>query len=315
MNEKKFQEFLEENFQFSYGVGIGDDASITKQNGLNLQVITKDILLENIHFKMDYFTLEKLAKKAVAVNLSDIAAMGAVPQYFYLGLGLPKVYQKDIKCFFDGIKKICSFYNINLAGGDYSNSELIFISITMVGKCKNPVLRKNANKDDLICITKNPGESALGLKLLQKKKEREMTKFELFFSNKHKNVNPEIKKGQILNGYVNSMLDISDGLTKDLNRILSASNKGAVIDYKNIPVSDKFKLVCDEHNIKEEDLVLGGGEDYSLLFTISKEKELLLNKKDIKYSIIGNIINDKNLIIIKDSKPLEIKPSGYDHFV
>ncbi len=314
MNEKSFQEFLEKNFSFSHGIGIGDDAAVITGKNSDCQVITKDILIENVHFKLDYFSFEELAQKAVKVNLSDIAAMGAVPEFFFLGLGIPKKHQKEIKSFFNGIKQCCDLYNIELAGGDYSSSDQVFISITMMGRIEKPILRKISQSGDYICITNNPGESALGLSLLQKKKMNEMEKDELFFINKHKRIVPEVKKGQILSKYVNSMIDISDGLIKDLNRILYASNKGGVIHYDQIPVSDEFKSVCKKHNIDEESLVLGGGEDYGLLFTISKEKKTLLDMEGILYKVIGEVLDSEELKIKKNNKFLKNKFSGYDHF-
>ncbi len=314
MNEKSFQEYLEKNFPFLNGIGIGDDAAVINKADKNSQLITKDILIENTHFKMDYFSMGELAQKAIAVNLSDIAAMGGIPEYFFLGLGMPKIYQKKIIPFFEGIKDSCQFFNISLGGGDYSSSALFFISVTMIGKCKNPILRSNAQTGDYICITKNPGESALGLELLKLKKESMMTKEELYFSEKHKFVFPELIKGQILSTYANSMLDISDGLIKDLNRILSASKKGAIIYYEKLPISNSFKKVCNTYNFNEEEIVLGGGEDYGLLFTISKEQEKSLKQQDIEYTVIGEIQENEILSIIKNKQELEIKHSGWDHF-
>lgn len=314
MNEKNFQEFLEKEFSFSHGIGIGDDAAVIKQNDQNFQIITKDILIEDIHFKLDYFSFDLLAQKAIAVNLSDIAAMGAIPEYFFLGLGVPKKYQKDVNLFFKGVKKSCDLYNIELAGGDYSSSDLLFISITMIGRGSNPVFRKNAEVQDYVCITKSPGESALGLKLLQSKQESEMSEDEICFANKQKQVVPELAKGQLLSEYANSMMDVSDGLIKDLNRILTSSKKGSIIYYDKIPVSNRFKLICNKYNISEEEMILSGGEDYGLLFTISKEKEILLNKKQISYTIIGEITTGNELKINKNNKFIKNKFSGYDHF-
>jgi len=315
MNENEFQEFLEREFPFSYGIGIGDDAAVIDENKQGSQVITKDILIENVHFKLDYFSFEDLAQKSLAVNLSDIAAMGAVPEYFFLGLGLPEKYQKNMNTFFKGIKNTCNQYNIELAGGDYSKSDLAFISITMIGRVNKSILRKNAKIGDYICITKKPGESALGLKLLQNMDFKKADTDESYFIKKHKYVIPELKKGQILLKYVNSMMDISDGLTKDLTRIITASKKGARIIYEKIPISEKFKKICTRYDLKEEELILGGGEDYGLLFTISEKNERLLRKEMISFDIIGEIIEDRSLIIEKNNKVMKNRYSGYDHFL
>lgn len=315
MNEGEFQKYLEKRFAFSQGLGIGDDAAVIKNANGSSTVITKDILIENIHFKLDYFSIKELAAKAIAVNLSDIAAMGAVPKYFLLGLGVPDRYSKDIKLFFNETESICKNYNIELAGGDYSKSDLFFISVTMIGETNTPVLRKNAKTEDYICITKNPGESSLGLKLLEKDIRENYIKQEKIFIDKHIRVVPELKNGSILSKYANSMMDISDGLIKDLKRILEASQKGAIIHYEKIPVSDTFKTTCSKHKINILETVLSGGEDYGLLFTISKGNEIKLKTEDILYTVIGKITETQDLKIVDENKTVEINFTGYDHFL
>jgi len=315
MNESEFVSFLEKKFPFSHGVGIGDDAAVIKTDKNYFSVITKDILVENVHFKFDYFSLENLVEKSIAVNLSDIAAMGALPEYFFLGLGVPDKFSNNIKSFFSSIDNICKRYNLELAGGDYSKSDLFFISITMVGKTNKPIYRKNAENGDLICITKNPGESAIGLKLLQKNIDKSKNLPESIFIDKHIKVIPEMDSGRILTNYVNSMMDISDGLIKDLKRILFASKKGAILHYDKIPVSKLFKDTCIKYQINEFKTVLSGGEDYGLLFTISKEKEKLLQTEGITYTIVGEILNNEELKILYKGKKVEIDTTGYDHFL
>jgi thiamine-monophosphate kinase len=309
MNEADFVTFLQDNFPFSRGKGIGDDASVVK-TGNCFQLITTDLLIENIHFKLDHFTLEELALKSLAVNLSDIAAMGGEPQYFYLGLGLPPGLKKEKWVdFFTGLKKGCRQWNVELAGGDFSISALMLISITVIGKAQKPVYRHNAQAHDLVGVTGITGESALGLKLLLKGVK------EGYFVDRHKQVTPGIRKGQILSRYVNAMIDLSDGLLIDLNRVLTASKKGARLVYENLPVTPDMKKICRENGWNEYEIVLAGGEDYVLLFTVSRENLVKLEKENPGYYIIGEIIDTPGrLEVVHHGKAVKTTCRGYDHF-
>jgi thiamine-monophosphate kinase len=309
MNEADFVTFLQDTFPFSRGKGIGDDTSVVK-TGDYYQLVTKDILVENIHFKLDHFTLEELALKSLAVNLSDIAAMGGEPQYFYLGLGVPPGMKKEKWLnFFTGLKKGCQQWKVELAGGDFSISALMVISITVIGKAQRPIYRHNAQIHDLVGLTGVTGESALGLKLLLKGVKRG------YFVDRHKQVTPEIQKGQILSRYVNAMIDLSDGLLMDLNRVLTASKKGARLVYEKLPVNQNIKKICRENGWNEYEIVLGGGEDYVLLFTISRENLLKLEKENPGYYIIGEVTGTPGSLEVEhNGKDIQTTHLGYDHF-
>jgi thiamine-monophosphate kinase len=309
MNEADFVTFLQDTFPFSRGKGIGDDTSVVKTGDCH-QLVTKDILIENIHFMLNHFTLEELALKALAVNLSDIAAMGGEPQYFYLGLGgSPGMKEENWLNFFAGLKKGCQQWKVELAGGDFSMSAFMVISITVIGKAQRPIYRHNAQTHDLVGITGVTGESAMGLKLLLKGVKRG------YFVNRHKQVNPEIRKGQILSRYVNAMIDLSDGLLMDLNRVLTASKKGARIVYENLPVTQNMKKICRENDWNEYEIVLSGGEDYVLLFTISRENLLKLKKEDLDYYIIGEVTDTPGSLKVEhNGKAVQINCLGYNHF-
>lgn len=313
MNEAEFVDYLVSAFPFSHGFGIGDDASVVKKEKTGLyQLITKDILVESVHFRLEDFSLPQLAWKSLAVNLSDIAAMGGVPRYFYLGLAFPgQLPREAIFDFFKGIESACRHWNVQLAGGDFSASPLMMISITVVGDAPIPVYRHNAQTNDLVGITRPTGESAAGLKLiLNGIKEQDI------LVEKHKNVEPELEKGVLLAPYVHAMIDISDGLLMDFNRVLAASKKGGVVFYENLPVSDHLRSTCKEHGWNEREIVLAGGEDYVLLFTISpgNEKKLKRNHPGLEYYIIGVVNDDPGLKIQEHGETIDIPHSGYDHF-
>ncbi|MCP5104244.1 MAG: thiamine-phosphate kinase, partial [bacterium] len=255
-------------------------------------------------------SLEEIALKALAVNLSDIAAMGGEPQYFYLGLGFPRLLGEGAsKAIFSALVEGCRQWHVQLAGGDLSAAPRLFISITMIGRADRPVYRHNAETGDLIGITGVTGESAAGLALLQKDiRSGPMVQ-------KHKTVSPEIEKGRILSRYVNAMIDVSDGLLIDLNRILTASGKGAKIVYENIPINEELRKTCAEHQLDEYETVLAGGEDYVLLFTLPPEKEEELSKEAIDYYIIGEITAGPGALTVQhNGTPIQTKTFGYDHF-
>jgi thiamine-monophosphate kinase len=309
MDEARFVQFLEERFPFTHGTGIGDDASVVKCGDF-YQLITKDLFIENVHFSLDYYTIEETALKSLAVNLSDIAAMGGEPQYFYLGLGFPRRLSEAANIsFFEALEKGCQQWKVELAGGDFSSAAFLYVSITLVGKTRKPVYRSGACAGDLIGITGVTGESAIGLALL-KKGIRSGT-----FIERHKSVSPELTKGAVLAKYVNAMIDVSDGLLLDLSRVLAASKKGAKIRYEDIPVTVEMKDACVVHGLDEYETVLAGGEDYVLLFTVSPGREKKLRKENLEYYIIGEVCNEQaQAVVTHGGKTVTPRTTGYDHF-
>jgi thiamine-monophosphate kinase len=308
MDEQEFVATLKKKFPFSHGLGIGDDASVVR-SGKHFQLISSDILIEDVHFRLRDISLPELALKSLAVNISDIAAMGGRAQYFYLGLGFPgRLSEDDLLLFFKGLQQGCRKWNVELAGGDYSRSEKMAIAITIVGRSQKPALRSGARPGDWLAITGPTGESALGLKLLLQGETASP------YIRKHKRTVPQFQKGPLLAGYVNAMIDISDGLLLDLSRLLKASGMGAEIDYEKIPVSRLFKHACRQHLFSEKELVLAGGEDYQLLFTVPPRRESGLRKTGIVYHIIGRITGRRGLRLREKGRPLKIQRLGFDHF-
>lgn len=309
MDENSFVEYLKTEFPFSGGKGIGDDAAIIRKES-GFQLITKDILIEKVHFDSAYFSPEEIAIRALGTNLSDIAAMGGNPEYFFLGLGFPEHYKGEkLNCFFKGLKDGCRKWGIELAGGDLSSSpDTLFISITMIGSSQNPARRDGAKTGDLIGLSRVTGESVVGLELLK------MGIDIPYYSEKHKVPEPEISSGLVFSKYVNSMIDVSDGLLIDLGRILKNSGKGALIEYEKIPVKDEMRTICGKYSLKETELVLSGGEDFALLFTISEEQEKNLKKSGVKYHIIGNILKGEGVRVEYHGKIINTEKEGFDHF-
>jgi len=308
MDERQFVSFLKKKFPFRRGLGIGDDASAVRI-GKYFQLVSTDILIEDIHFRLADFSMAELAEKSLAVNISDIAAMGGQAQYFYLCLGFPdRLPTGKLRPFFSGLSRAAKKWRVELAGGDYSRSKKMVIAITIVGQSKKPVRRNGARPGDWIAVTGPTGESALGLKLLLAGEKDSP------FIRRHKHTVPQCEKGLKLAHYVHAMIDLSDGLLLDLSRMLKASNVGAEIDYEKLPVSPRFRQLCRQKKYPEKELVLAGGEDYQLLFAISPLQERRLRQTGMAYHLIGTITKGRRLRVLEKGRRLKISRLGFDHF-
>ncbi len=308
MDEPGFVAFLQKKFPFRFGLGIGDDASIVRC-GRSFQLISTDLLIEDVHFRLGDVSLGVLAEKALAVNVSDIAAMGGRPQYFYLDLGFPgRLSLADLRRFFSGLARAGRRWGVELAGGDFSRADKLLIAVTIVGASARPLRRSGARPGDLVGITGATGGSALGLRLLLAGEKRSR------FVRLHQRPLPQCAKGLVLSRFAHAMIDISDGLLLDLSRLLRASNVGAVIDYEKIPRPAAFTRDCRRRGLDEKELVLSGGEDYELLFTVSPRREKSLRRTGTGYHIIGRIHRGRRLRVRENGRELPLGGLGFDHF-
>ena len=277
-------------------VGIGDDAAVFQTNrGMN-QLLTIDTLVEDVDFIKTKATPQEIGWKALAVNLSDIAAMGGIPKFAVVSLILPpRTSVEFVKGFYEGIRKLAQKFNVSIVGGDLSRGSVISSSIALVGEVdpKLVIYRNQAKPGDFICVTGRLGGSILG---------------------KHLNFIPRIKEGQFLARQgVSAMIDISDGLKQDLKHITDDSKVGGMLDERKIPVS-KDALKLEKGNRKEAlEHALSDGEDFELLFTISEDRLYPLEKawkKRFKTELtqIGKIVERGNAT-------LEMrKRLGFQHF-
>lgn len=309
MKEADFVSLLQKQFDFSGTLGIGDDTSVEAE-GERYRLITKDVLVENVHFTRDLYRPDEIALRSLAVNVSDIAAMGGEPHSFYIGLGFPAdMDDSDLKLFYSGIHQGCEKWDLQLGGGDFSRSDSMFVSITMIGYCDKPVLRSGASPGEYVCVTGTLGNSALGLRLIQKGVCNHV------YTEFHKVVEPEVAFGKAAAPYISSMMDLSDGLALDLQRLVDASETGARVDFEMIPIEEDFRAICNEHDIDVCSTALAGGEDFRLLFTVSKENCEQLRSIIDEFYIIG-VTNDKRgcVEIFDAGNKISIKEKGYDHF-
>lgn len=283
---------------------IGDDAACI----YNKLLISKDILIENIHF-LPSTPLEYVIHKLFTCNISDIASMGASAKYVLLGLAL-----KD-KSFLENIipliEKECSYYNVELIGGDTSSSEKNFFSLTVIGeKGKNIIYRNGAENGDIIFISRPVGKCRISL-------EKELGKY-LFNIDKyyHYQVDAENKLGEYLGMVygITSMTDISDGLGIDLNNLALSSNKKAVIEYEKLDLS-----YLSEYAVDSFDYFISSGEEFALLFTVNKTTALKLQEdiyKNFNINIIpiGRIEEGSGVYVEKNGGFQKINMAGYEHF-
>jgi thiamine-monophosphate kinase len=250
---------------------IGDDGAVIDGCGNQKYIITKDILVEDIHFRTKYFSPSDLAHKMLHVNLSDIAAMGAAPKFIMCGIGIPEKYSSYVDELLIEFIAACKTANVILIGGDTTKAPDKFtISITAIGECypKNIKYRNKAEIGDVVCVAGDLGHAHLGFVACEKS---------ISGYSRYKNafLRPaaKTKEGVWLGScqFITSMMDVSDGLFIDLQRLLEASNVSGVIDVEKLKFDDAFKDACNIFSLDPLEIYLTGGEDYGLLFTVKSE--------------------------------------------
>jgi thiamine-monophosphate kinase len=287
-------------------VGIGDDAAVIETKK-GLQVLTTDCLVEGDHFKRGWFTSKQIGMKAIEINVSDIAAMGAVPKYILVSLVLPKELNVDfVEEMYKGMWNVCDTYGIEIIGGNMTHGDKIVISITLTGEVnkKNLCLRSGAKPEDFILVSGYLGNGRAGLRIFQEKIEG--------FKQLRKNYlepKAQIKTALEIAPYANSMIDVSDGLAPEIKHICDESKCGAIIYKEKIPVKDEVREIAKILKENEYDYALFGGEDFELVYTVPKNKI-----KKIEGYIIGEITKDKTIKLKFHGEEKVIKEKGYDHF-
>ncbi|MHB1948974.1 MAG: thiamine-phosphate kinase [Gammaproteobacteria bacterium] len=287
---------------------IGDDCAMVEVAALQQLVITTDTLVAGVHFPINTSAYD-IGYKSLAVNLSDLAAMGATPAWFTLALTMPDANEKWLEKFSQGLFAIADRYQIQLIGGDLTRGPLT-ITITAHGLVpKNQALKRSgAQVGDLIYVTHTLGDAALGLLSLQNKITI-ASEYKDFIYNKLNRPEPRIETGLHLRNIANAAIDISDGLIADLTHILEMSHVGATVYIDDLPISAAVRQSTSDHLF---DLALSGGDDYELCFTLPKDKTPLL-KNDC--TCIGVITEKSGLDLrFKDGTSYNRSNKGYQHF-
>ena len=314
-----FFEHLSENI-----TGIGDDCAIIPLSESESQIVTTDMLIENTHFIFDKITAFELGQKSLAVNLSDITAMGGTPTSAFISLGIPDTVSLEwLKEFYEGLSFLAKQSKTPILGGDTTKSTCgLIINIAVLGKVDNTKvkMRSGARPGDLICVTDTLGDSACGLNFILKKLAIR-TPAERAMFQAHNLPRPHLAEGAFLSQQegVSTMIDVSDGIDSDLKRIMERSEVGAKIILEHIPLSDSLTHICDEYQWDALRFAVTGGEDYCLLCTINKNAYSDIQKVYKKtfhrdLYIIGEINTSNTLTYLKNGREFHFDHSGYDHF-
>ena len=298
-------------------LGIGDDATAW-QSGNRIQLATTDTLVQNVHFDLSAITWEELGWKALAVNLSDIAAMGGIPNYALLSLALPtQLKVKDISELISSFTHIATEFGVAIVGGNVAAAPNIVITVTIIGcsKGKTMLQRATASPGEQIAVTGYVGLSAAGLQMLKGKTISD-PKARNILRQAHFKPIPRVREGQILiEQGVRTAIDISDGLVADLDHICESSKVNAKINIEQVPVHP----VVTAHFPNSQELALSGGEDYELLFTADKATIARAKRAlSCPVTVIGDITKEElpTRVLVVDSKGTIIpyKKRGWNHF-
>jgi thiamine-monophosphate kinase len=304
--------------------GIGDDCAVIPLNGKESLLVTTDMLIENIHFIRDKISPGDLGYKSLAVNLSDIAAMGGVPESAYLSLGIPGDIDIEwLDDFYGGLNYLSKQEHVHLLGGDTTKSPAhLVINITVIGKADSQLIkyRSSAKQGDIICATGFIGDSGGGLKCVLE--DKPLNDEVMYLIRQHNKPRAHIAEGVWLSNYpgVHAMMDISDGIDSDLRRILEKSQCGAEIDIDRLPISQQLRNVSARFQWDADEIALTGGEDYCLLVTIDPEKYKIISDKfneEFKRTLpaLGLITKEETkLKYFRNGKPAIFQGHGFDHF-
>ncbi|MBX7053636.1 MAG: thiamine-phosphate kinase [Pyrinomonadaceae bacterium] len=305
-------EYLKSTFDLSR---VGDDCAVLHKDADTDLVITADMLVENVDFRLDWANAKQIGHKSLAVSLSDIAAMGAVPKWAMLSIAVPERLWDTgfLDDLYYGWHVLARQFGVELVGGDISSSpDLLVIDSIAGGETPNgkAILRSGAKAGDAIYVSGALGGAAGGLALLEERRGDTAPDSELVKRQLQPHPQIELAKTLIQQGLVTSMIDISDGLSSDLRHICRASSVGARIDADQVPIYPG--LVTTFGSNRSVDMALNGGEDFELLFTAASG---FVADEEFGITKIGEISkNNGSIVIFKDGKPSELDPGGFRHF-
>ena len=309
-------------------VGIGDDAAVIKGLGGRDLIACCDLMVEGVHFRTEWSSPRLLGRKALAVNLSDVAAMGGVPKFAMISVALPHECSSEfIDELFAGVLELAEASGVSIIGGDTSGSrDSLFIDLSVIGECESgrAVTRRGAKIGDTIYVSGSVGASALGLALLEDGyrlddlKDRPDPRRQAVL--KHLSPDPQLKLGRAIGEarLATAMIDISDGLSTDLRHILDESDCGAVIHAGAIPIA-KFvrSIALTAPGIDPLRLALNGGEDYELLFTARPEDQQRVSEVStvcgVEITAVGEIVGGGRLQLEREGSLEPVPPAGYEH--
>ncbi|BAQ34289.1 thiamine-phosphate kinase [Dehalococcoides sp. THU3] len=298
-------------------IDIGDDAAVFLPQGY--QLVTVDSLIENVHFNRNMLCWADLGYKAMAINMSDIAAMGGVPQYAIVNIDLPPdTLVSSVTDCYNAMYSLAEKYQIAIIAGDTNQSSIINLAVTLLGSVENPnrlLTRNAAQAGQKIAVTGYLGSAAAGLDMLLNQTKVPDESREIFYRSFYR-PEPRINEARLLvKEGVRCCIDISDGLVIDLGHVLRQSRVSARIDLGKLPLHPSLRL-C--YPLQAQNMALYGGEDYELLFTASAEViEQISVQSPIPVTVIGEIIPGKPeelRLMDKDGRALQPGKNGWEHF-
>jgi thiamine-monophosphate kinase len=303
-------------------IGIGDDSCVFKTSAEVASLLTTDMLVEQIHFLLEAIPPYQLGRKSLAVNMSDIAAMGGTPKEAVLSVAIPdRVDLEYLDALYDGMKAMAKEFEVNLLGGDTTSSPgPLIINIALVGEAqKEEVLyRSTAKVGDVVFLTGPVGSAAAGLDIILKGRGADEWE-ELIEA--HHNPYPQIKTGRIIASMkvANSLIDVSDGVAADLGHICTESKLGAIIEEEMIPTTAQFRAYCAKFQENSRHLSLHVGEDYVLLGTVPEESATRLQKalesNGCQFHPVGKTVAESGLRLEGSDGSVEVIGAiGWDHF-
>jgi thiamine-monophosphate kinase len=317
---KRFSQHFSEMIP-SGALGIGDDCAVLPLSATESQLVTTDLLVENIHFLQEKISPGDLGYKSLAVNLSDIAGMGGTPGGSFLSLALPKNIEVAwVDAFFEGYRELSLESGTPLLGGDTSKSPgPIIINVAVLGRMetKNIKYRSGAQAGDFVCVTGELGDSGGGLHvILNNPPENEDT---AYLRARHNRPKPHVEEGRWLAAQsgVTAMMDVSDGVDSDLRHIMEQAGVGAHIYLEKLPVSAPLSRFADAQGFSDRETALTGGEDYCLLLTVSQENYPEISREKFGNDLfhIGEMKSSAGgLIYLADNRPTSLGEKGFNHF-
>ena len=308
-------------------VGIGDDASIAAVPSGEV-TLTTDTLIEGVHFERRLIAPRDLGYKAIAVNLSDLASMGASPRYALVALGIPPTVDAAwVMELYGGMVEACTEHALSIVGGDLSGAKETVIGVTLVGEAPagRAVLRSGASAGERIAVTGTLGASAAGLLLSRSRKETLSEALTAGWGREllraHERPVARIGEGETLGqSGATAMMDLSDGLSRDLPRLCSASGVGATIRADDVPIARSVRAHAERLGVDPLEIALSGGEDYELLAVlppgvIEDAQERLRDRFGVALTEIGETTDDGIVIVDANGVERPLEPKGWDHFV
>lgn len=308
-------------------VGIGDDAAVVEL-GTGSSVLTTDLLVEGVHFELGLISARDLGAKAIAVNVSDIAAMGASPRYALASLALPSDTEAAwVVEVYGGMRAACDEYALSLVGGDLSRAERVVISVMVLGEVARgrAVTRGGARAGDALVVTGSLGAAAAGLALSRAPAQVLSAALSAGWARELLDAlaRPVARVGEggtLAQCGATAMMDLSDGLAKDLSRLCIASGVGARVRLADVPIREVVRVAAAALDLDPVALAISGGEDYELLATIAPinvepARERLHDRFGVTLTQVGDVVEGLELVAV-DANGAEstLEPKGWDHF-